>query len=92
MTGIHRALLQTLTLASAITFVPSLAAQTPTTTVDPPFSQIAALIARPIQEQQLARVVVADLRSPEGTSHPGGRWLASQISESLSEDFPSLEV
>jgi TonB family protein len=37
-------------------------------------------------------VVVADLRGPEGQTHPLGKYLADQLSVSLQKDFPNLQV
>jgi TonB family protein len=60
--------------------------------IDPAVSRLAARIAEPLQKAHATKVVVADLRGPEGQPHPLGKYLADQLSVSLQEDFSSLEV
>jgi len=55
-------------------------------------SRVAASIAKPLQKAHATKVVVADLRGPEGQTHPIGKYLADQLSASLQKDFPNLEV
>ena len=35
---------------------------------------------------------MAELRAPEGLTHPVGKYFADRLSESLQKDFPDLEV
>jgi hypothetical protein len=87
----NQSLLRILIIATALSPASSLEAQT-SPHVDPAISGIAARIAQPLQESHSTRVIVADLTGPEGEIHPAGKWLADQLSECLSRDFPALEV
>jgi TonB family protein len=71
--------------------IPAHAQSTPAP-IDPAISRLAARIAEPLQKAHATKVVVADLRGPEGQSHPIGKYLADQLSVSLQKDFPNLEV
>lgn len=84
--------LQIVILAHALVLATDLQAQTPSHSVDAAISEIAARIAQPLQESHAKKVIVADLTGPEGENHPVGRWLADQLSKSLSRDFPGLKV
>jgi TonB family protein len=55
-------------------------------------SRVAASIAEPLQSANATKVVVADLRGPEGQTHPLGKYLADQLTLSLQKNFPNLEV
>jgi TonB family protein len=67
-------------------------AQSTSPSINPAISSLAARIAEPLQKAHATRVVVADLRGPEGQSHPLGKYLADQLSVSLQRDFPNLQV
>jgi TonB family protein len=71
---------------------PRIAAQSQPATpnVDPAISKLAAKIAEPLRKAGATKVVVADLQGPDGQMHPVGRWLAEQLSISLTHDFPGL--
>ena len=73
---------------------PRIVAQTQATPtpVDPAISKLAAEIAKPLQKSNATKIVVADLRGPDGQTHPVGKWLADQLSNSLNHDFPGLGV
>jgi TonB family protein len=45
-----------------------------------------------LQKLHAKKVLVADLVGPQGQAHPLGQWLADQLSETLSRDYPSLQV
>ena len=60
--------------------------------IDPAISRLAASIAEPLQKAHATKVVVADLRVPEGQTHPLGKYLADQLTVSLQKDFPNLQV
>lgn len=60
--------------------------------VDPAISKLAAKIAEPLQKANATKIVVADLRGPDGQMHPVGRWLAQQLSKSIQNDFPGISV
>ncbi|MGH9742365.1 MAG: energy transducer TonB [Candidatus Acidiferrum sp.] len=85
-------LLRILILAHVQVLATGLQAQTATPSVDPAISEIATRIARSLQEKHAKKIIVADLRGPEGQSNPIGKWLADELSESLSRNFPALEV
>jgi TonB family protein len=87
-----RAILQRFTVGSALLFASALGAQTPAPAIDPAISEIAASIAAPIREQHATRIIVADLRGPEDSPQPAGKWLAGQLSQSLQTNFPDLQV
>jgi TonB family protein len=67
-------------------------AQSTSPPIDPAISKLAARIAEPLQKANATKVVVADLRGPEGQAHPIGKYLADQLSASLQKDFPNLQV
>jgi len=73
---------------------PRIVAQTQATPtpIDPAISKLAAEIAKPLQKSNATKIVVADLRGPDGQTHPVGKWLADQLSNSLNHDFPGLGV
>jgi TonB family protein len=71
--------------------IPAHAQSTPPP-IDPAISRLAARIAEPLQKAHATKVVVADLRGPEGQTHPLGKYLADQLSVSLQKDFPNLEA
>jgi TonB family protein len=71
--------------------IPAHAQSTPVP-IDPAISRLAARIAEPLQKAHATKVVVADLRGPEGQTHPIGKYLADQLAASLQKDFPNLEV
>ncbi|MGC1484354.1 MAG: energy transducer TonB [Candidatus Acidiferrum sp.] len=85
-------LLQIVILAQALVLATDLQAQTPSHSIDPAVSEIAARIAQPLQESHAKKVIVADLTGPDGQPHPVGKWLADQLSESLARNFPALKV
>jgi TonB family protein len=60
--------------------------------IDPDFSQIAARIADPLQKSHVTKVIFADLKGPNGETHPAGRWLADQLANACQENFPDLAV
>jgi TonB family protein len=67
-------------------------AQTAPTSTDTGISQLAARIADPLQKVHATKVVFADLKGPEGQTHPFGRWLADQLANSCNKNFPALEI
>jgi TonB family protein len=71
--------------------IPAHAQSTPPP-IDPAISRLAARIAEPLQKAHATKVLVADLRGPEGQTHPIGKYLADQLSVSLQKDFPNLQV
>jgi TonB family protein len=73
---------------------PRVAAQSQPATpaVDPAISKLAAKIAEPLQKANATKIVVADMSGPDGQTHPVGRWLAEQLSKSIHNDFPSLDL
>jgi TolB-like protein len=64
-------------------------AQTASST-DLAIAALAGRVAVPLEKVKARKVVVADLRGPDGESHPAGGWLADQLSASLQRDFANL--
>jgi TonB family protein len=67
-------------------------AQIPAGPTDPAIAQLATRIAQPLQKIHGGKVIVADLRGPDGQNHPVAKWLADQVSASLAKSFPDLDV
>jgi TonB family protein len=67
-------------------------AQTSATSTDSAISQLAARIADPLQKVHATKIVFADLKGPEGQTHPVGRWLADELANSCNKNFPDLEI
>jgi TonB family protein len=83
-----RILLPAIFLTSACTSL----AQTSPTSTDTAISQLAARIEGPLQKVHATKIVFADLKGPEGQTHPVGRWLADQLANSCNKNFPNLEI
>lgn len=66
--------------------------QTPSPSADEAISQLAWRMGQALQNLHSKRVIVADFTGPHGEANPVGRWLADQLSESLSTGFPALKV
>lgn len=85
-------LLAILLLANALALDATSRAQTSQPSFDAAISQLAALIAYPLQKAGVTKVVFADLKGPDGQKHPAGRWLADQLADACNKGFPGLEV
>jgi TonB family protein len=59
---------------------------------DPAISRLAAHIAEILRKAHAKKVVVAELKGPDGKVHPVGKYLADRLSESLQKEFPGLQV
>src|SRR5271168_4757040 len=88
----NQRLVQILVLGSALSMGLRLQAQSAPHSINPAIAQLAARIAQPLQESHAKKIIVADLTGPDGQSHPVGKWLADQLSDSLSRDFPGLNI
>ena len=60
--------------------------------IDPSISRLASRIAEILRKAHAKKVVVAELRGPDGQMHPVGEHLADRLTESLQKEFPDLEV
>jgi TonB family protein len=60
--------------------------------IDPAISNLAARIAEPLRKAHAKKVMVADLKGPEGQVHPVGKYLADRLTEALQKEFPELQV
>jgi TonB family protein len=67
-------------------------AQSAPPAIDPAISRLAARIAEPLQKSHAKKVVVEELKGPDGLVHPVGKYLADRLSESLQKEFPDLEI
>jgi TonB family protein len=88
----NHSLLQLLLLAIAFPPAAASRAQTSATSTDTAISQLAARIADPLQKVHATKIVFADLKGPEGQTHPIGRWLADELANSCNKNFPDLEI
>jgi TonB family protein len=88
----NRSLLQVLVLGIAFPLAAAPRAQTSATSIDTAISRLAARIANPLQKVHATKVVFADLKGPDGQTHPVGRWLSDQLANSCNKDFPGLEI
>jgi TonB family protein len=87
-----RSLLPILLLGIALPLATASRAQTPAASIDTTISQLAARIADPLQKVHATRVVFADLKGPDGQTHPFGRWISDKLANSCNKDFPGLEI
>src|SRR5579863_9413556 len=87
-----RSLLPILLLGIALPLATASCAQTPAASIDTTISQLAARIADPLQKVHATRVVFADLKGPDGQTHPFGRWISDKLANSCNKDFPGLEI
>ena len=83
---------QSLFLTTLLFLGPRSVAQEQPSTAESAISDLAARLARPLQEAHVTKIIFADLKGPQGEVHPVGLWLADRLSESCSRDFPSLQV
>jgi TonB family protein len=88
----NRSLLRVLLLGIALPLAAASRAQISSTSIDPAISQLAGRIAGPLQKVHATKVVFADLKGPDGQTHPVGRWLSDQLANSCNRDFPGLEI
>jgi len=66
--------------------------QTATNTFDPGITELVSSLTVPLKDAHTRRVVVLDLRGPNGQVHPAGKWLADQFSSALKNEIPDIEV
>lgn len=83
---------QSLFLMTLLFLGPRSVAQEQPSTAESAISDLAARLARPLQEAHVTKIIFADLKGPDGQIHPVGRWLADKLSDSVSSQFPGLEV
>lgn len=88
----NRSLLRVLPLGIGLSLIAASRAQTSRTSIDTAISQLTARIADPLQKAHATKVVFADLKGPDGQTHPFGRWLSDQLANSCNQDFPALEI
>ena len=88
----NHSLLRVLLLGIALSLASGSPAQTSATLTDTAISQLAARIADPLQKVHATKILFADLKGPDGQTHPVGRWLADQLANSCNKDFPGLEI
>jgi TonB family protein len=91
MRSIRHTSFRVLMLLSALTFALDLGAQT-TTTSDIAISQLAGRLGEALQNAHAKKIIFADLRGPNDEKYPAGRWLAIQLANACSKEFPSLET
>lgn len=85
-------LIRILLLAIALPLAPASRAQTSSTSTDIAISQLATRIAGPLQRMHATKIVFADLKGPDGQTHPFGRWIADQLANSCNKSFSGLEI
>jgi TonB family protein len=88
----NRSLLGVLLLGIALSLSAASRARTSRTSIDTAILQLTARIAEPLQKVHATKVVFADLKGPDGQTHPFGRWLSDQLANSCNNDFPALEI
>jgi TonB family protein len=63
--------------------------------ISTPESAIGAMVknlAEPLKAVKARRVVVLDLRGPDGHLHPVGKWFADQVSVAIRKEFPKVKT
>jgi Gram-negative bacterial TonB protein C-terminal len=88
----NRSLLGVLPLGIALSVAVRSRAETQPTAMDTAISQLASRIAIPLEKLHATKIVFADLKGPDGQTHPAGRWISDQLANSCKKDFPGLEI
>ena len=88
----HRFASRALIIAALLVGAVQTHAQSQPPPTDPAISGLAARIAEILRKAHAKKVVVAELKGPDGQVHPVGKYLADRLSESLQRESPRLQV
>src|SRR6267154_2804088 len=66
--------------------------QTAAPAVEPAITNLAVRLTEALHKAKRKRVIVLDLRGPQGEAHPVGKWLADHLSAALRTGAPELRV
>jgi len=67
-------------------------AQTTAPAAEPAITNLAVRLTEALHKAKRKRVIVLDLRGPQGEAHPVGKWLADHLSAGLRTGAPELHV
>lgn len=67
-------------------------AQTAAPAVDPAITNLAVRLSEALHKAKGKRVIVLDLKGPQGEAHAVGKWLADQLSDALRRGNQELDV
>lgn len=67
-------------------------AQAPSVTAESALETLVQKLAQPLKAAKTKKVVVLDLRGPNGGLYPAGKWISDQVSVAIRTEFPKLKI